>query len=142
MPILRAKKFLNTMANGEIVRVKTTDPGSVKDFQAFAKQTGPTPAVMGFAEESGKETGSPYFNSAAWCVNGEVSEIARKRLLPTYDVFDEARYFDTCNDLLIVEHKGKKVAVTICEDLWNLSTGAAAAGTALKRSRWLCADVG
>ena len=40
LPILRAKKFLNTMANGEIVRVMTTDPGSVKDFEAFAKQTG------------------------------------------------------------------------------------------------------
>jgi NAD+ synthase (glutamine-hydrolysing) len=89
-------------------------------LDSFAKQTGPTPAVMGFAEEAGKGTGRPYFNSAAWCVNGEVSEIARKRLLPTYDVFDEARYFETCNDLLIVEHKGKKVAVTICEDLWNV----------------------
>ena len=39
LPILRAKKFLNTMATGEIVRVMTTDPGSVKDFEAFAKQT-------------------------------------------------------------------------------------------------------
>jgi tRNA 2-thiouridine synthesizing protein A len=40
LPILRAKKFLNTMATGKIVRVMTTDPGSVKDFEAFAKQTG------------------------------------------------------------------------------------------------------
>ena len=40
LPILRAKKFLNTMATGEIVRVMTTDPGSVKDFEAFSKQTG------------------------------------------------------------------------------------------------------
>ena len=40
LPILRAKKFLNAMATGEIVRVMTTDPGSVKDFEAFAKQTG------------------------------------------------------------------------------------------------------
>ena len=39
LPILRAKKFLNTMATGEIVRVMTTDPGSVKDFEAFARQT-------------------------------------------------------------------------------------------------------
>ena len=48
LPILRAKKYLNTMATGEIVRVMTTDPGSVKDFQAFAKQTGNE--LLAFAE--------------------------------------------------------------------------------------------
>ena len=40
LPILRAKKFLNTMATGEIVRIMATDPGAVKDFEAFARQTG------------------------------------------------------------------------------------------------------
>ena len=40
LPILRAKKFLNSMATGEIVRITATDPGSVKDFEAFARQTG------------------------------------------------------------------------------------------------------
>ena len=39
LPILRAKKFLNSMATGEIVRITATDPGSVKDFEAFARQT-------------------------------------------------------------------------------------------------------
>ncbi|MFP6900555.1 MAG: NAD+ synthase [Opitutales bacterium] len=86
----------------------------------FAKQTGPTPAVIGFAEESGKDAGRPYFNSAAWCVQGEVAQVGRKRLLPTYDVFDEARYFEPGDETLIVEHKGQKVAVTICEDVWNM----------------------
>ena len=40
LPILRAKKLLNTMATGEVVRIMATDPGSVKDFEAFAVQTG------------------------------------------------------------------------------------------------------
>ena len=40
LPILRAKKFLNTMVTGEIVRIMATDPGAVKDFEAFARQTG------------------------------------------------------------------------------------------------------
>jgi len=40
LPILRAKKLLNTMTAGEIVRILATDPGSVKDFEAFAVQTG------------------------------------------------------------------------------------------------------
>jgi tRNA 2-thiouridine synthesizing protein A len=40
LPILRAKKALNEMTSGQILRIRTTDPGSVKDFSAFAKQTG------------------------------------------------------------------------------------------------------
>jgi NAD+ synthase (glutamine-hydrolysing) len=54
-------------------------------------------------------------------VAGKVANIARKRLLPTYDVFDEARYFEPGEDSLILEHKGKRIAVTICEDVWNES---------------------
>ena len=86
----------------------------------FAKQTGPTPGVMGFAEESQKGTGRPYFNSVAWCVDGQVAEVGRKRLLPTYDVFDEARYFEPGDGGLVIEHNGKKIAITICEDVWNV----------------------
>ncbi len=88
-------------------------------LNAFAEQTGPTPAVIGFVEKSGKDAGRPFHNSAAWCVEGKVAHIARKRLLPTYDVFDEARYFEPGEDSLVLEHKGKKIAVTICEDVWN-----------------------
>ncbi len=40
LPILRAKKALNDMTSGQVLRIQATDPGSVKDFQAFAKQTG------------------------------------------------------------------------------------------------------
>lgn len=40
LPILRAKKALSDMASGQVLRIQATDPGSVKDFQAFAKQTG------------------------------------------------------------------------------------------------------
>ena len=40
LPILRAKKTLNTMAGGEVLKIMATDPGSVSDFEAFAKQTG------------------------------------------------------------------------------------------------------
>ena len=88
-------------------------------LNAFAEQTGPTPAVIGFVEKSGKDAGRPFYNAAAWCVEGKVVRVARKRLLPTYDVFDEARYFEPGEDSLVLEHKGKKIAVTICEDVWN-----------------------
>lgn len=52
LPILRAKKTLNTMASGEVLHIVATDPGSVKDFDAFAKQTGNE--LMESKEEGGK----------------------------------------------------------------------------------------
>jgi NAD+ synthase (glutamine-hydrolysing) len=86
----------------------------------FAKQTGPTPAVIGFAEQRNGETGRPYHNSVAWCVDETISQVGRKRLLPTYDVFDEARYFEAADETLVAECKGLKVAVAVCEDIWNV----------------------
>ncbi|MGD2137719.1 MAG: sulfurtransferase TusA family protein [Gammaproteobacteria bacterium] len=52
LPILRAKKALNTMDSGKVLRIIATDPGSVKDFEAFAKQTGNE--LMASSEEEGK----------------------------------------------------------------------------------------
>ncbi len=54
LPILRAKKALNGMESGQILRIIATDPGSVKDFEAFAKQTGNNLIESG--EENGKYT--------------------------------------------------------------------------------------
>lgn len=66
-----------------------------------------------------KQGGKSLFNSAALLVNGKVQQIFHKRLLPTYDVFDEDRYFEpgSKSDYFYI---GKlKIGVTICEDLWN-----------------------
>ncbi len=52
LPILRAKKALNGLETGKVLRIIATDPGSVKDFEAFAKQTGN--ALMSSTEEGGK----------------------------------------------------------------------------------------
>jgi len=54
LPILRAKKALNGMESGQILHIIATDPGSVKDFEAFAKQTGNE--LVGSGEEGGKYT--------------------------------------------------------------------------------------
>ena len=54
LPILRAKKALNALTGGQVLRVVATDPGSVKDFEAFAKQTGNT--LLESGEEGGKFT--------------------------------------------------------------------------------------
>ncbi len=59
------------------------------------------------------------FNSALLLKDGELSSLHNKTLLPNYDVFDESRYFTPATGLTLAELNGKKVAVTICEDIWN-----------------------
>ncbi|MGD1896530.1 MAG: NAD+ synthase [Phormidesmis sp.] len=82
--------------------------------------------LVGIAEENRSATSKgekPLFNSMALLNNGQVQEIFHKRLLPTYDVFDEDRYFESGNAansfVLSVNDESVHVGVTICEDLWN-----------------------
>ncbi len=65
----------------------------------------------------GKE-GKLLFNSACFLYRGEIKKVFHKSLLPTYDIFDEYRYFESNTNFSLLEFKGKKIAVTICEDLW------------------------
>ncbi|WP_298391777.1 NAD+ synthase [Hydrotalea sp.] len=67
---------------------------------------------------SGK--GKKLFNAAFFLHNGEVVAEVHKTLLPTYDVFDDYRYFEPAFNWHVVPFKGKKMAITICEDIWNL----------------------
>ncbi|MBK9329446.1 MAG: NAD+ synthase [Sphingobacteriales bacterium] len=78
--------------------------------------------VVGAPSRNPKKDGKDLYNSAFFLENGSVKYIAHKTLLPTYDVFDEYRYFEPCHDFDVVEYKGKKIALTICEDIWD--TGA------------------
>lgn len=64
--------------------------------------------------------GKDLFNAAWLLYGGEVVQIIHKTCLPNYDVFDEYRYFEPAFDWQIVHFKGKRLAVTICEDIWNL----------------------
>lgn len=64
--------------------------------------------------------GKDLFNAAWFLYEGEVKQVIHKTLLPTYDVFDEYRYFEPAFAWNVVHFKGKKLAVTICEDIWNL----------------------
>ncbi len=83
-------------------------------------------ALVGIAEansEAAKKGEKPIFNSMALLQAGKVKEIFHKRLLPTYDVFDEDRYFESGTEANSFvwegEHATVHVGVTICEDLWN-----------------------
>jgi len=64
--------------------------------------------------------GKDLFNAAWLLYEKEVKGIAYKTLLPTYDVFDEYRYFEPGYDWKVIEFKGRRIALTICEDIWNL----------------------
>ncbi|HEX8331120.1 MAG TPA: NAD+ synthase [Segetibacter sp.] len=64
--------------------------------------------------------GKDLFNAAFLLYEKEVKGEIHKTLLPTYDIFDEYRYFEPAYDWKVLEFKGKRLAVTICEDIWNL----------------------
>ncbi|NEQ48008.1 MAG: NAD+ synthase [Leptolyngbya sp. SIOISBB] len=96
--------------------------------EALATQIPPEVAVLvGFAEPNAgaRDRGEkPLYNSIAWLENGQVQQVFHKQLLPTYDVFDEDRYFEpgqAINSLHLPLPNGQQIhiGVTICEDLWN-----------------------
>lgn len=66
------------------------------------------------------QKGKDLFNAAFFLYEKEIKAEIHKTLLPTYDVFDEYRYFEPAYEWKIVPYKGKKLAITICEDIWNL----------------------
>ena len=77
------------------------------------------PVLVGIAEANPATVGRPLFNTAALLANGRVDVRLRKRLLPTYDVFDEDRYFEPVPGPQILHLNGRRVGITICEDIWN-----------------------
>jgi NAD+ synthase (glutamine-hydrolysing) len=86
---------------------------------ALAQKVGDVPLIVGYAERSAHRPGRPLSNAAAVIHHGKIVHRVRKSLLPTYDVFDEDRYFEPSMDVAPVEIAGRKIAVTICEDIWN-----------------------
>jgi NAD+ synthase (glutamine-hydrolysing) len=64
--------------------------------------------------------GKDLYNSVYFLADGKVKHVQHKTLLPTYDIFDEYRYFEPASEFNIVKYKGKKIALTVCEDIWNI----------------------
>ena len=81
----------------------------------FAELTGACPALLGYPEKIDLKQGRSYYNSAALCFEGEVKQVFRKRLLPTYDVFDEDRYFESGTSPLYFSLSGKKIGIPFNE---------------------------
>ncbi|MDB5288495.1 MAG: synthase [Mucilaginibacter sp.] len=75
--------------------------------------------IIGLPTPNNNPEGKDLNNSAYFIENGEVKAVVNKALLPNYDVFDEYRYFEPSTSFNCIDFKGKKIALTICEDLWN-----------------------
>jgi len=85
------------------------------------KRTANIGVIIGTPVRNPVAEGKDLFNAAVLLYQEKIQGIAHKTLLPTYDVFDEYRYFEPAFEWKVIPFKGKKIALTICEDLWNLS---------------------
>ena len=85
----------------------------------LAARTGETALVTGFVGRNAERPGRETTNSVAVLRRGKIAAIRHKTLLPTYDVFDEDRYFEPAADNPPFECDGRRVGLTICEDVWN-----------------------
>ncbi len=94
-------------------------PDVEESLKAVAAAIGEVPALVGTVESNPSGTGRSYYNSAAFCHRGKVASVAHKCLLPTYDVFDEDRYFEPAAQTTVITHAGVRIGVTICEDIWT-----------------------
>ena len=85
----------------------------------LAKQITSPAAIVGTILRNDNSKGKPLYNSAVFIESGKIKSIQHKTLLPTYDVFDEGRYFEPAIEHEPIKYKGKKIALTICEDIWG-----------------------
>ena len=92
-----------------------------RELACLAKRL-PIASVVGFAARAQESTGKPAANAAALLSNGAVQFVQQKMLLPTYDVFDESRYFRPADSQEVFLFGGESLGITICEDIWNDKT--------------------
>ncbi len=106
-------------------------PRDFLEFKDFINQVEDTVALLaehsydigilvGAPTRNPQVEGKDLLNSAILLYNGKVHGMAHKSLLPNYDIFDEYRYFEPAYSWNVIEFKGKRIAITICEDIWNL----------------------
>ncbi|MEI6411729.1 MAG: nitrilase-related carbon-nitrogen hydrolase, partial [Bacteroidota bacterium] len=90
---------------------------SVTTLQNASKGIG---IVVGAPTRNPVREGKDLYNSAYFLYDGQIIGIQHKALLPTYDIFDEYRYFEPGTAFHPIEFKGKKIALSVCEDIWNV----------------------
>ncbi len=91
----------------------------LSEIDKIAKECNTIAAIIGSPTINPSERGKQLCNSAIFIENKEIKKVVNKTLLPTYDIFDEYRYFEPNNTFEVINFKGSKIAITICEDLWD-----------------------
>ncbi|MBG6235315.1 NAD+ synthase (glutamine-hydrolyzing) [Pedobacter sp. CAN_A7] len=89
--------------------------------QEIARHCQDIACIIGLPVKNEAIAGKDLYNAAYFIEQGKVKAVTRKALLPNYDVFDEYRYFEPATQFECIEFKGQKIALTICEDLWNIN---------------------
>lgn len=77
--------------------------------------------IIGLPVKNDAIAGKDLYNAAYFIEEGEIKAVVKKALLPNYDVFDEYRYFEPATQFDCIDFKGTRIALTICEDLWNIN---------------------
>jgi NAD+ synthetase len=94
-------------------------PASLRALEEIHAEVGPAAWIVGCVHPNPSEHGRPFFNAAAILEKGRLARFVFKSLLPTYDVFNETRYFEPNSSPAPVEIGGRLFGVTICEDIWT-----------------------
>jgi NAD+ synthetase len=95
-------------------------PKCLQALDYLAGEVGDAPLLVGYVDHHHPaRPGKPFRNAAAWLERGEVRHRIWKTLLPTYDVFDERRYFEPGASCEPVVWNGRRIGITICEDIWT-----------------------
>jgi len=95
-------------------------PKCLQALDYLSSEVRETPLVVGYVDHHAPSLrGKPFRNAAAWLENGEIRHRIFKTLLPTYDVFDERRYFEPSEKSEPIAWRGKRIGLTICEDIWT-----------------------
>ncbi len=90
---------------------------AVDEIRQHANDIG---VIIGAPQRNDNPKGKDLFNAAYFLYNKEIKALVQKTCLPNYDIFEEYRYFEPAYQWDIIHFKGKKIALTICEDIWNL----------------------
>ncbi len=93
--------------------------GNLAVLDRLASATGKVGLVVGFVGENQKRPGREATNSVVLLQHGKIIAVRSKMLLPTYDVFDEDRYFEPAESNAPIEFNGRSIGLTVCEDFWN-----------------------
>jgi NAD+ synthase (glutamine-hydrolysing) len=103
----------------DLLEVRALVDANLAALQQLAGRTGRMAAVVGYVDRNLRPEGKELYNAAAFLHEGAIRSVVHKTLLPTYDVFDEERYFERAPQSRLVSFQGRTLGISICEDAWN-----------------------